>query len=105
MIGRVHRDRYYSTDIGYDPGSARWSVGNVLHAEVVRDLIATKAATLFAAASATRSGRKSTSTSTARLLETFGMKSKLRKWIRHIAPARHVRDEVEPRPAVEGTGR
>jgi hypothetical protein len=56
MIGRVHRGRYYSTDIGYDPGSARWSVGN-LHAEVVRDLIATKAATLFAAASATRSGR------------------------------------------------
>jgi hypothetical protein len=33
------------------------------------------------------------------------MKSKLRKWIRHIAPARHVRDEAEPRPAVEGTGR
>jgi hypothetical protein len=39
MVGYVCRGRYYSTDIGYDPEWAAWSVGNVLHCEVVRDLI------------------------------------------------------------------
>lgn len=39
MVGYLHRGRYYSTDIGYDPEWAAWSVGNVLHCEVVRDLI------------------------------------------------------------------
>ena len=39
MVGHVYRGRYYSTDIGFDPAWAEWSVGNVLHCEVVRDLI------------------------------------------------------------------
>jgi hypothetical protein len=39
MVGYLHRGRYYSTDIGYDPEWTSWSVGNVLHCEVVRDLI------------------------------------------------------------------
>lgn len=39
MVGYLHRGRYYSTDIGYDPDWAIWSVGNALHCEVVRDLI------------------------------------------------------------------
>jgi hypothetical protein len=39
MVGYLHQGRYYSTDIGYDPEWTTWSVGNVLHCEVVRDLI------------------------------------------------------------------
>lgn len=48
MVGFLYRGRYYSTDIGYHPDWAKWSVGNVLHCEVVRDLIEqTKETRLF----------------------------------------------------------
>jgi hypothetical protein len=39
MVGHIYRGRYYSTDIGFDPAWGEWSVGNVLHCEVIRDLI------------------------------------------------------------------
>lgn len=39
MVGFVHHGRYYSTDIGYEPKWAKWSVGNVMHCEVMEDLI------------------------------------------------------------------
>lgn len=38
MIGYVYRDVYLSESIGYDPDWAEWSVGNVLHLHVMRDL-------------------------------------------------------------------
>jgi hypothetical protein len=38
MIGYLYRGVYYSESIGYDPTWSEWSVGNVLHLHVVRDL-------------------------------------------------------------------
>lgn len=40
MLGYLHEGTYYSADIGYDAKWAEWSVGNVLHLAVIRDLIA-----------------------------------------------------------------
>jgi len=39
MVGYLYRSTYYSESIGYDPNWAEWSVGNVLHLHVVRDLM------------------------------------------------------------------
>ncbi len=38
MIGYLYRGVYLSERIGYDPAWADWSVGNVLHLHVMRDL-------------------------------------------------------------------
>jgi CelD/BcsL family acetyltransferase involved in cellulose biosynthesis len=40
MIGYLYRGVYLSESIGYDPDWAGWSVGNVLHLYVMRDLAA-----------------------------------------------------------------
>jgi CelD/BcsL family acetyltransferase involved in cellulose biosynthesis len=38
MVGYLYRSVYYSDSIGYDPKWAAWSVGNVLHLRVMREL-------------------------------------------------------------------
>lgn len=38
MIGYLYRQAYLSESIGYDPEWSEWSVGNVLHLHVMRDL-------------------------------------------------------------------
>jgi hypothetical protein len=40
MIGYQYRDTYLSESIGYNPDWSEWSVGNVLHLNVMRDLSA-----------------------------------------------------------------
>jgi CelD/BcsL family acetyltransferase involved in cellulose biosynthesis len=39
MHGYLYGGTYYSEEIGYDPAWSDWSVGNVLHSLVVKDLI------------------------------------------------------------------
>ena len=39
MIGYVYGKTYFSSEIGYDPDWIKWSVGNILHCFVVRDLL------------------------------------------------------------------
>ncbi len=39
MIGYLYRGTYYYVDVGFDPDWESWSVGTVLHMEVLRDLI------------------------------------------------------------------
>ena len=38
MVGYLYRSVYYSETIGYDPAWGEWSIGNMLHVHVVRDL-------------------------------------------------------------------
>ena len=39
MIGYLHDRTYYYIDVGFDPAWEKWSVGTVLHLEVLRDLM------------------------------------------------------------------
>jgi CelD/BcsL family acetyltransferase involved in cellulose biosynthesis len=39
MIGYLYRGTYYYVDVGFDPEWESWSVGTVLHLDVMRDLI------------------------------------------------------------------
>jgi len=39
MIGYLYAGTYYYVDVGFDPEWEKWSVGTVLHMEVLRDLI------------------------------------------------------------------
>ena len=39
MIGYQYRGTYYYVDVGFDPDWEKWSVGTLLHQEVLRDLI------------------------------------------------------------------
>jgi CelD/BcsL family acetyltransferase involved in cellulose biosynthesis len=39
MIGYQYRGTYYYVDVGFDPDWETWSVGTMLHQEVLRDLI------------------------------------------------------------------
>lgn len=39
MIGYLYAGTYYYVDVGFDPDWEKWSVGTVLHMEVLRDLI------------------------------------------------------------------
>jgi len=39
MIGYLYADTYYYVDVGFDPEWEEWSVGTVLHMEVLRDLM------------------------------------------------------------------
>lgn len=39
MIGYLHEGTYYYVDVGFDPDWEKWSVGTVLHMEVMKDLI------------------------------------------------------------------
>lgn len=38
MIGYQYRGTYYYIDVGFDPDWSKWSVGSLLHMEVIRDL-------------------------------------------------------------------
>jgi hypothetical protein len=42
MLGYLYSGVYHYVDVGYDPAFAKWSVGSILHMEVMRDLLATK---------------------------------------------------------------
>ena len=39
MLGYLYRGTYYYVDVGFDPDWEKWSVGTVLHMDVLRDLI------------------------------------------------------------------
>lgn len=39
MLGYLYKGKYDCVEIGYDPAWAKFSVGNILHLEVIRDLI------------------------------------------------------------------
>ena len=39
MIGYLYEGTYYYVDVGFDPDWEKWSVGTVLHIEVLKDLI------------------------------------------------------------------
>jgi CelD/BcsL family acetyltransferase involved in cellulose biosynthesis len=39
MIGYLYAGTYYYVDVGFDPDWEKWSVGTVLHLEVLRDLV------------------------------------------------------------------
>ena len=39
MIGYLYEGTYYYVDVGFDPEWEKWSVGTVLHLEVLRDLM------------------------------------------------------------------
>lgn len=39
MIGYLYRGTYHYVDVGFDPEWEKWSVGTVLHMDVMRDLI------------------------------------------------------------------
>jgi hypothetical protein len=39
MVGYLYEGTYYYVDVGFDPAWEKWSVGTVLHLEVLRDLI------------------------------------------------------------------
>jgi hypothetical protein len=47
MVGYQYDDTYYSSEIGYDPRWRQFSVGNVLHCHVVRDLIESRCVRVF----------------------------------------------------------
>lgn len=47
MVGYTYRGTYYSSEIGFDPSKGRWSIGNVLHCYVVRDLIESRCVRFF----------------------------------------------------------
>ena len=39
MVGYLYAGTYYYVDVGFDPEWEKWSVGTVLHLEVLRDLM------------------------------------------------------------------
>lgn len=39
MLGYLYRGTYYYVDVGFDPDWEKWSVGTVLHLDVMKDLI------------------------------------------------------------------
>jgi CelD/BcsL family acetyltransferase involved in cellulose biosynthesis len=39
MIGYLYEGTYYYVDVGFDPEWEKWSVGTILHLEVLRDLM------------------------------------------------------------------
>ena len=47
MIGYLYAGTYYYVDVGFDPDWEKWSVGTVLHLEVLRDLVGGNAARSF----------------------------------------------------------